>query len=236
MFRKLWRWWQRLWQKTLGQWRRQRPQPTPAIPSRLSDAEYEVLFLQLLEGVDQGWQSPQILAALGDRVEDPFLLKYWLPSFASRLLADPTQHRLLAERMLRLEAVGCGELGRIAGMIAGELLAPPTPEPQASQEVESQLFNEMALQFYNPSAEFQSTPNPTNQQTKSLRLPNYQNQTLHCQSNPPASLALTRHYPPKSTASFYLRVLLPQNVANFRKMWNRLSRETPIGLCRPISP
>ena len=93
-------------------------------PKSLENADYEFLFMQLLEGVAHGWQQQRVLKFMaeleGRTTEEQWVL--WLRGFGERLLVSPTRHQDLAVAMLQLAEVGCGELGEVAGEIGRDLL------------------------------------------------------------------------------------------------------------------
>ncbi|MCL1475792.1 tetratricopeptide repeat protein, partial [Argonema antarcticum] len=126
MFAKIWRWLIKLWQQLLGK----PPQPSPpgagtsgGKPNpRLSDAEFEKLFLQLLDRVEENPSRQNIKGFLFTKLIDEDELVAWLRRFGSKLLESPETHRKLARRMVQLGKVAGGELGDVAGKIGRELL------------------------------------------------------------------------------------------------------------------
>ena len=113
--------------------------PTPINP--LSDAGYENFFMQLMDGIGEGWQQAQVLEHLGNRIHDQFFIS-WLKRFGrDRLLKSPAPNHELATRMVKLSEIGCGEIGEIAGEIGTQLLA---RESQAlSEEEYESLFRQL---------------------------------------------------------------------------------------------
>mgnify|MGYP000113431695 CR=1 FL=1 len=93
-------------------------------PKSLENADYEFLFMQLLEGVAHGWQQHRVLKFMaeleGRTTEEQWVL--WLRGFGEKLVVSPTRHQDLAVAMLQLAEVGCGELGEVAGEIGRDLL------------------------------------------------------------------------------------------------------------------
>ncbi|MCL1467220.1 CHAT domain-containing protein [Argonema galeatum] len=126
MFAKIWRWLKKLWQQLLGK----PPQPSPpgaGTPGgkpnpRLSDAEFEKLFLQLLDRVEEDASRQDIKDFLFTKLIDEDELAAWLRRFGSKLLESPETHRELGRRMVQLGKVAGGELGDVAGEIGRELL------------------------------------------------------------------------------------------------------------------
>ena len=109
IWRKIWQQIQQLWQRWF---RRQPPSPPPEpeLPP-LSDAGYERLFFQLLDGVAAGWQPQQVISHLNKRETDRFF-RSWLQRFGRQLLESPQPNRQLAQRMVQLaESVGAKPLG-----------------------------------------------------------------------------------------------------------------------------
>lgn len=139
MIKRLWRWFKNFWQRLLGKKqviplqkpdRKVKPRELP------TDAEYESLFLQLLDGVnDEGWSRGSVKAFLDSRniVKDDFV--GWLQRFGKRLLAGDGENRKLAERMVRLSKVGFGELSQVAGEIGRELLGGGREEEEGEADV-----------------------------------------------------------------------------------------------------
>ncbi|MCL1471404.1 tetratricopeptide repeat protein [Argonema antarcticum] len=90
----------------------------------LDDADYEFLFMQLLEGVAYGWEQKRVLrflAALESRTNEAEWVA-WLRRFGERLLATPMPNYQLAAQMISLGEVGCGNLGEVAKEIGKRLL------------------------------------------------------------------------------------------------------------------
>ena len=123
--------WYRLWQWLKGilsnLWRRlnkRSPKSQQKNLQPLRYTNYEFLFLELLEGVENGWQRSQLLQYLAtweDRATEADWIA-WLSSFRERVLASSSPNWELGRRMVRLSEVGCGELGKVAGEIGSELL------------------------------------------------------------------------------------------------------------------
>ena len=108
MLGRLWLWLKSTVARWLGGGRTAAPPPPPPM-NPLSDTQYEQLFLKLLDGVAQGWDSGRVLDYLGERVDDRFFHN-WLMRFGrDRLLGSPRPHRKLASRMVRLGELGVGK-------------------------------------------------------------------------------------------------------------------------------
>lgn len=89
----------------------------------LSDAEYEQLFMQLLDGVHQGWSRGKIQGFLIAKNLTQADLVVWLQRFGERLRESSQPNEELAQRMVLLSQVGCGELSEVAGEIGRDLLS-----------------------------------------------------------------------------------------------------------------
>ncbi|MEC4805931.1 MAG: hypothetical protein SAJ12_22805 [Jaaginema sp. PMC 1079.18] len=106
MFRRLWQWLKRFWGKIFGQ-SSLTPKNTTSTnpePTVLRDADYEFLYMQLLEGVAHGWQADRIdrfFTQLGDRGKVANWLD-WLERFGDRLVATQTPQPQLTTRMILL--------------------------------------------------------------------------------------------------------------------------------------
>lgn len=133
--------------------------PTQAIEVKpLTDADYEYLFVQLLEGVAYGWRKEQVLRvfeALAERsTERQWIL--WLRDYGEKVLASDIPNRQLAIRLVHLGEIGCGEFGEIAKRIGSELLAriPDSAREDrydldAGDPQEAQAFFHQGIQQFN---------------------------------------------------------------------------------------
>ena len=95
----------------------------------LSDSELEHYFLQLLDGIHQGWQQVKVrrfFEAFSHRVTDE-RWSGWLRQFGGRLLASPAPNNELARRLQRLGELGYGSVSTEARQIATQLLAREAP-------------------------------------------------------------------------------------------------------------
>ncbi len=151
MLKRIWQWIVTFARRVLG-WLNLAPSPSQAPPAPaklhdrrpLSDAEYEHFFMQLLDGVHQGWTRVQIrrfFETLSDRASSEQWLA-WLRRFGDTVVASPTAHNELGQRLIRLSEVWDGELAQVAGEIGtraiGRDSVPPSPTPSANPP-ESQL-------------------------------------------------------------------------------------------------
>lgn len=90
----------------------------------LDDTDREYLFMQLLEGVAHGWQQPRAVNffnKIRQRVRKSEWLE-WLDRFGENLLAAPVPNYELADRMVQLSQLDCGEIGDLAGEYGNRLL------------------------------------------------------------------------------------------------------------------
>jgi len=118
-----------IWQRILNLWRliqrhfrKGAPPPPKPTPIR-TFGEYEHKFLQLLEGVEQGWSRGEIKGFLiGSKINDVEWVN-WLQEFGERLLVSPETNLELGRRMVRLGEMNCGRISEVAGNIGRQLLA-----------------------------------------------------------------------------------------------------------------
>jgi tetratricopeptide (TPR) repeat protein len=118
-----------IWQRILNLWRllqrhfrKGAPAPPKSTPIR-TFGEYEQKFMQLLEGVEQGWSRGEIKGFLiGCKIKDAEW-ENWLQEFGERLLVSPETNLELGGRMVRLGEMNCGTLSEVAGNIGRQLLA-----------------------------------------------------------------------------------------------------------------
>jgi len=90
----------------------------------LTNADLEVLFTQLLEGVYQARGQQWALKYL-QRMEDRITVERWLDwllIFGERLLVSPAPNHQLATRMVQLGELGIGSVGELAYEIGIQLL------------------------------------------------------------------------------------------------------------------
>ncbi|BAY21972.1 TPR repeat-containing protein [Calothrix sp. NIES-2100] len=93
-------------------------------PPELTNADLELLFTQLLEGVQQArgkqW-ALKYLQRMEHRISDERWID-WLLSFGERLLNSPAPNHQLAARMIQLGELGIGSIGDLAYDIGLSLL------------------------------------------------------------------------------------------------------------------
>jgi CHAT domain-containing protein/Flp pilus assembly protein TadD len=106
---------------------------------KLTDAEYESLFLELLEGVHQGWSRGNIGSFLIAKNISEAELVAWLHGFGERVLASSAVHDELAARLVQLGETASGELGQVSQSIGRLLLGKEKNEDLGSQDAESLL-------------------------------------------------------------------------------------------------
>lgn len=128
MIKRFWQWLVRLIQRIVPPFLK--PKQNRRRQKRLSDAEYQQLFRQLLIGVNQGWNREQILQHLGYQSSDRSF-KVWLYDYGQQLRQLPEADHQLAWQLLQMSGVGCGELGEIAAEIGKDLLAKPAGKGEA---------------------------------------------------------------------------------------------------------
>jgi hypothetical protein len=83
----------------------------------LDDTDREYLFMQLLEGVAHGWQQPRAINffnKIRQRVRKSDWLE-WLERFGNNLVEAPVPNYELANRLVQLGQLDCGEIGDLAG-------------------------------------------------------------------------------------------------------------------------
>jgi hypothetical protein len=83
----------------------------------LDDTDREYLFMQLLEGVAHGWQQPRVIGffnKIRQRVRKSDWLE-WLERFGNNLVEAPVPNYELADRLVQLGQLDCGEIGDLAG-------------------------------------------------------------------------------------------------------------------------
>ncbi|MFN6496601.1 MAG: tetratricopeptide repeat protein, partial [Nostoc sp. DedQUE01] len=114
MLQRLWRWLKRYFQRLFGnqQTRSLREQRQVEPPQRLTDAEYESLFFELLGEVERGSTKGEVKAFLdGKRINKAHLVD-WLRGFGEGLVGSPNDE--LARRMVRLGELSIGEVIDVA--------------------------------------------------------------------------------------------------------------------------
>ena len=131
MFKQLWQWLKKCFRRLLKisfqfSLFKKKKEDTPSqlvkSPRKLTEAEYEFLFFELLEGIDQGWSQGSIKGFLIAKNLSKTDLVMWLCNFGERVLASSIVDDELAIRLLRLSKVADGELVKVAGGIGRKLL------------------------------------------------------------------------------------------------------------------
>ncbi|MDZ8054213.1 MAG: tetratricopeptide repeat protein [Aulosira sp. ZfuVER01] len=114
-------------------------------PPELSNADLELLFTQLLEGVQQArgrqW-ALKYLQRMEHRISDERWID-WLLSFGERLLNSPAPNHQLAARMIQLGELGIGRVGDLSYDIGLSLLKRNSAtEYEAIEELDPHLAME----------------------------------------------------------------------------------------------
>jgi CHAT domain-containing protein/Tfp pilus assembly protein PilF len=129
-----------IWQRILNLWRQiqrhfRKPAPPPPKPTPIRTfGEYEQKFLQLLEGVEQGWSRGDIKGFLiACKIKDAEW-ENWLQEFGESLLTSPETNLELGGRMVRLGEMNCGTLSEVAGNIGRQLLAGESLNPTPADD------------------------------------------------------------------------------------------------------
>jgi hypothetical protein len=116
MLKRIWQWLKRLFQQILG--KRTSPQPSPLEGREqdllVDDAACENLFMQLLDGVHQGWSRGQVKGFLLSKSLNEGALVAWLQEFGIKLLESPEPDQELLRRMVRLGELDCGEISKVS--------------------------------------------------------------------------------------------------------------------------
>lgn len=145
MLRRIWQWLKGLFQSLFGGATPRRDrfsnksnlssrsqggmEETLSPPKPLEDADYEFLFLQLLEGVSHSWQQERVVRwfdELKGRIT-PEQWVNWLQRFGIRVLASPAPNQELGMRLALLgdmlySAPSLQEIGAVTYEIGRELL------------------------------------------------------------------------------------------------------------------
>ncbi|NET66713.1 MAG: hypothetical protein F6K63_20905 [Moorea sp. SIO1G6] len=90
----------------------------------LEDAEYESIFLSLLEGVSTGWQKAEIEDFFAKQPVsiDQSTFQSWLRKFCRRLMKAPQGNIEVAQRMISFGEIGDWQLGRISKEFGEKIL------------------------------------------------------------------------------------------------------------------
>jgi CHAT domain-containing protein/tetratricopeptide (TPR) repeat protein len=130
---RLWNWLKRLFNRLFGK-KRQPPQPDRPPPApEPDDAQCEAVFMELLEGVDQGWTRGNGKSFLIGKNISEARMTAWLREFAERVGQNPEQHRELGRRLQNLGNLAWGELSPVAARLARELVVVEEPRAQGRE-------------------------------------------------------------------------------------------------------
>ncbi|RCJ19698.1 hypothetical protein A6770_06045 [Nostoc minutum NIES-26] len=94
-------------------------------PPELTNADLELLYNQLLEGVNQGREQQwaiKYLQRMEDRISHERWID-WLLGFGEKLLISPAPNHQLASRMVQLGELGIGKIGELSYDIGIQLLS-----------------------------------------------------------------------------------------------------------------
>lgn len=94
-------------------------------PPELTNADLEILYNQLLEGVNQGREQQwaiKYLQRMEDRISHERWID-WLLGFGEKLLVSPAPNHELANRMVQLGELGIGKIGELSYEIGVQLLS-----------------------------------------------------------------------------------------------------------------
>jgi tetratricopeptide (TPR) repeat protein/CHAT domain-containing protein len=138
MLRKIWQWLKRMFRRLFS--RRRQPGSRPSVASTpstsnsqpLSNTELEYYFMQLLDGVEKGWNQIQVrrfFHAFRDRVSHEQWLS-WLQNFGNQLLEAPVPNHELAHRLRKLARFSDPEIASVADRIGTQLLERELPAGQ----------------------------------------------------------------------------------------------------------
>nr|WP_309232587.1 tetratricopeptide repeat protein [Cylindrospermum sp. FACHB-282] len=107
-------------------------------PPELTNADLELLFTQLLEGVHQARGQQWALKYL-QRMENRITVERWLDwllMFGEKLLASPAPNHQLATRMVQLGELGIGKIGELAYDIGIQVLRRNSRKDYGDEELE----------------------------------------------------------------------------------------------------
>ncbi|MEG5039288.1 MULTISPECIES: tetratricopeptide repeat protein [unclassified Microcoleus] len=171
MFRQIWQRILNLWRQIQRRFRKQPAPPPPKPTSIRTFGEYEQKFLQLLEGVAQGWSRGEIKGFLiACNIKDAEW-ENWLQEFGERLLVSPETHLELGGRMVRLGEMNCGKISEVAGNMGRQLLAGKSLNPTSvddSLETSESTDNLDPANQFDSTAESESIEREVSQQVKEL--------------------------------------------------------------------
>ncbi|MEA5514708.1 hypothetical protein VB654_11730, partial [Nodularia sp. UHCC 0506] len=116
-------------------------------PPELTNGDLEVLFTQLLAGVEQGRGQQWAIQYL-QRMEDRITVEQWIDwllIFGEKLLLSPAPNHQLARQMMQLGELGIGKVGELSydigiRLLTGEL-AQPDQEDEASESTTPEMLD-----------------------------------------------------------------------------------------------
>jgi tetratricopeptide (TPR) repeat protein len=120
----------------------QKPPVKSSLNNQHHDTDYEAIFMKILDGVYQGWNKKKIKDLLEEKQINELQLNQWIEKFGERLISSPTLHQELAERMVQLNEVYLGEMGKIAANIGRQLLTQKPEETTIYLQIANEKFNE----------------------------------------------------------------------------------------------
>jgi hypothetical protein len=150
MFKKIWHSFVRWFRKLFGGGKQRISDRIPNTDLPLiDDTDREYLFMQLLEGVAHGWQQPRAITffnKIRQRVRKSEWLE-WLDKFGGNLLSAPVPNYELANRMVQLGQLDCGEIGDLAGDYGTQLLNRQAEEFSGNLLPILEFSNSAAVEF-----------------------------------------------------------------------------------------
>ncbi len=179
----------------------------PATPpqSPLSDSDCEYYFLQLLDGVSQGWTGVKVerfFQVLGDRASDDHWIA-WLHRFDEARQLDGRPHGELGQRLVALSQVSSRHLATLSGQIGRKLCdqagvstsATATPTATSSPEAPSETLVSDTQASEAPSetpVEASPTADPDDHQAEAQRWMERSLEQLNQENNEAALLGFDR--------------------------------------------
>jgi tetratricopeptide (TPR) repeat protein len=140
----------------------QRQEATRKLDTKpLTPGEYEHFFIQLLEGVEGGWERVQVLRALQGLSHRTTEAEWvtWLRGFGEIVLTLPP-NRQLATRMVKFGEINCGELSQISLEIGRQLLEKiPQEDPDVKEKTQQPSDIETAQSWFHLGIEQFDTGN-----------------------------------------------------------------------------
>ena len=129
MLNKIWQFIKQLIQQLFGTKLSPTPVQQKPLPPTLTDAEYEAKFMELLEGVNQGWSRGDVAGFLIAKSLKNAELAAWLRRFGARLLETESGGDVaavdaieslqeLAQRLLLLSRISDGNWEMLRGELA----------------------------------------------------------------------------------------------------------------------